>query len=161
MKQLLIKAAEEGLLPDAMIRMGVRKLVEERLEQFQRMELPAVVDYVWDFIAQMDAAPIALNTQDANDQHSELPPEFFLKVLGPRLKYSSGLWEQNDNLQSSEVRMLETYCQRAELKDHQEILELGCGWGSLSLYMAEKFPDSRITAVSNSSPQSTPTSRAR
>jgi cyclopropane-fatty-acyl-phospholipid synthase len=90
----------------------------------------------------------------AHRQHYELPPGFFLRCLGPRLKYSSCYYATGDEtLAQAEDAMLESYGERAELMDGQDILELGCGWGSLTLWMAERYPNARITAVSNSRPQ--------
>jgi cyclopropane-fatty-acyl-phospholipid synthase len=97
---------------------------------------------------------VAIHTDEANKQHYELPPAFFRLCLGPRLKYSSGLWPAGvTTLGQAEEAMLALTCERARLRDGQEILELGCGWGSLTLFMAERFPNARITAVSNSRPQ--------
>ena len=102
----------------------------------------------------MKNSPIAVNTADANAQHYEVPADFFQLVLGKHLKYSSGYWKDGvTSIDVSEKDMLEITCAGAELKDGQKILELGCGWGSLSLFMAEKFPNSKITSVSNSHSQ--------
>jgi cyclopropane-fatty-acyl-phospholipid synthase len=145
-----------GLLPDPVVRAGIRHLLSAKLreegrggmeERDRRFEL---------FLAGLDASPIAINTADANQQHYQVPTEFYLQTLGPRLKYSSGYWSsQHTTFAESEEAMLELTCQRAGLKDGQKILELGCGWGSLTLWMAERFPNSIITAVSNSSTQRT------
>ena len=102
----------------------------------------------------MDQAPIALHPQSANEQHYELPPEFFQLVLGRHLKYSGCYFSANTvSLDQAEAAMLELTCQRADLQDGQDVLELGCGWGSLTLWMAQHYPGSRITAVSNSTLQ--------
>jgi cyclopropane-fatty-acyl-phospholipid synthase len=107
-----------------------------------------------DFVEMMRRSPVAINTQEANQQHYELPPEFFEAVLGPHLKYSSGYWPNGtQSLDQAEEKMLQATSERADLSDGQAVLELGCGWGSLSLWMAEHFPNSRITSVSNSRPQ--------
>ena len=98
--------------------------------------------------------PIAESTPSANKQHYEVPPAFFEKVLGSKLKYSCSLFNNNQkSLNDAETEMLETYIERAEIRSKQEILDLGCGWGSFSLYAAQKFPDSNFTAVSNSDDQ--------
>jgi cyclopropane-fatty-acyl-phospholipid synthase len=103
---------------------------------------------------EMARAPVALVPDKANEQHYELPPQFFRLVLGRHLKYSSGYWPAGvETLDDSEAAMLALTCERAGLEDGQEVLELGCGWGSLSLWMAERYPRSRILAVSNSAPQ--------
>ena len=102
----------------------------------------------------MKKSPIALVPEKANEQHYEVPPEFFEFVLGSNLKYSSGYWPAGVlSLNDSEIAMLKLSCERAEIKDGQSILELGCGWGSLTCYMAKNFPKSKITAVSNSKDQ--------
>jgi cyclopropane-fatty-acyl-phospholipid synthase len=102
----------------------------------------------------LKASPIAINTSDANEQHYEVPTEFFTHVLGPNMKYSSCYYESpTESLESAERRMLALTCERARLADGDKILELGCGWGSLSLWMAEHYPHSYITGVSNSRTQ--------
>ena len=106
------------------------------------------------FVDEMKRSPIALRTDSANAQHYEVPAAFFQSVLGPRLKYSSAFFPEGcDSLGDAEEAMLRLTCERAELADGQNILELGCGWGSLTLWMAEHFPNSAITAVSNSASQ--------
>ena len=109
----------------------------------------------------MRESPIAIHTRDANEQHYEVPTGFFLKVLGRNLKYSSACFDLQsppanrqafNELDAAEDRMLRLTTERAALRDGDRILELGCGWGSLSLWMAREFPASRITAVSNSRP---------
>jgi cyclopropane-fatty-acyl-phospholipid synthase len=106
------------------------------------------------FIAQLKASPIAINTREANEQHYELPCEFFELVLGKHLKYSSCYYQPGvKSLDEAEAEMLALTCRRAGIADGDEILELGCGWGSLTLWMAERYPAARITAVSNSRTQ--------
>ena len=144
-----ITLAERGLVPTPAIRRGIRSIVARRHRQQLAMARP--ID-AW--IEEMSRGPVALATEAANAQHYEVPPRFFELVLGRRLKYSSGLWEDDvATLDEAEERMLELTCERARLAPGQDILELGCGWGSLTLFMAERFPDSRILAVSNSRPQ--------
>ena len=146
--------AERGLLPDALIRWGIRRLNRGRLRQERGADCEAEQAAKCRFIASMDQAPIALHTQSANEQHYELPPEFFQLVLGHHLKYSGCYFpSQTASLDQAEAAMLELTCQRADLQDGQEVLELGCGWGSLTLWMAQHYPGSRITAVSNSTLQ--------
>jgi cyclopropane-fatty-acyl-phospholipid synthase len=107
-----------------------------------------------EFLEETKNAPVAPVPEKANDQHYELPPEFFELCLGEYRKYSCCYWSDGaQTLSEAERRALEITCERARLEDGQRILELGCGWGSLSLFMAERYPDSRITAVSNSAPQ--------
>jgi cyclopropane-fatty-acyl-phospholipid synthase len=120
----------------------------------QRLDEAARGPSVEQFAETLSTGPIALVPDKANEQHYELPPEFFELVLGPHLKYSGALWPDGvSTLGDAERAMLDTTCRRAELADGQRILELGCGWGSLTLFMARLFPDARITAVSNSAPQ--------
>lgn len=152
--QSLIELAEHGKLPDVLIRWGIRWLDYHTLQAEQRNDLEAQRRAQQDFIAAMRQSPIALMTDKANEQHYELPPAFFQKVLGKRLKYSGCYWPEGvTTLDAAEEAMLAVYGERAELADGQEILELGCGWGSLTVWMAEHYPQSRILAVSNSRPQ--------
>ena len=105
-------------------------------------------------IDELKASPIAVNTADANTQHYEVPTEFYTYCLGKHLKYSSGYWKDGvTDIDTSEEDMLWLTCERAELQNGQDVLELGCGWGSLSLFMAAKFTQSRFTVVSNSRTQ--------
>jgi cyclopropane-fatty-acyl-phospholipid synthase len=144
----------KDLLPDPLIRFGIRKLLKERLKEEKKPGAEAQQDHLMKLISKLKESPIAVNTTDANEQHYEVPTAFYRKVLGKHMKYSCGLWEEGDNdLNDSERKMLELTCKRAGIKDGDEILELGCGWGSLTLFMAEKFPACRITAVSNSRTQ--------
>eukprot|EP00897_Mesotaenium_endlicherianum_P005647 jgi/Mesen1/510/ME000104S10602 len=109
--------------------------------------------HLWGWAA-LKAMPIAINTQDANEQHYEVPTEFYQLFLGKHLKYSSCYFKTpTTTLDDAEEAMLALYCERAQLQDGQEVLELGCGWGSLSLYVAAKYPSSRITGISNSASQ--------
>ena len=144
----------KNLLPDRLIRFGIRKLLKERLKEEKKPGPEAQQDHLMKFISMLKESPIAVNTADANEQHYEVPTSFYQKVLGKNLKYSCGLWEEGDNnLDESERKMLELTCRRTGIKNGEEILELGCGWGSLTLFMAEKFNGCMITAVSNSRTQ--------
>lgn len=144
----------KNLLPDPLIRFGIRKLLKERLKEEKKQSAEAQQDHLMKLISMLKESPIAVNTANANEQHYEVPTSFYRKVLGKNLKYSCGFWEEGDNnLDESERKMLELTCRRAGIKDGDEILELGCGWGSLTLFMAEKFHGCRITAVSNSRTQ--------
>ncbi len=132
---MLAEVVERDLVPDALIRMGIRRLLRARLTEAQQ-------------------GGEAAETAAANHQHYEVPAEFFVRVLGPHRKYSCGLWNgPGTTLGESEAAMLELTCQRAGIADGQEILELGCGWGSLSFWMAAHYPNSRIMGVSNSNSQ--------
>lgn len=145
---------EKNLLPDSLLRIGIRKLLKQRLidecendTEKQQEKLNYLIDF-------LKKSPIAVNTSDANEQHYELPTQFFQYCLGKHMKYSSGYWNEGINdLDTSERDMLELTCERAELKDGQTVLELGCGWGSLSLFMAAKYPNSIFKVVSNSKTQ--------
>ena len=137
-----------------MIRYGIRRLLRQRLRQEQADRPESVQERKLAFVDELKRSPVALHTEAANEQHYEVPTELYQRVLGKYLKYSSGYWPQGvDDIDGSELAMLELSAQRAGLANGQEILELGCGWGSMTLYMAERFPGSRITAVSNSSTQ--------
>ncbi|MFZ4575653.1 MAG: SAM-dependent methyltransferase [Phycisphaerales bacterium] len=145
---------ERGLLPRWIIRVGVKRLLAQRLSDERRGGIEAEDERRRAFLREMEASPLAIHTKDANEQHYEVPTEFFRFCLGPRMKYSSGYWPRGvTSLAGAEEAMLDLYAQRGELRDGQHVLELGCGWGSLSLWMAEKYPNSRITAVSNSRTQ--------
>lgn len=143
-----------NLLPDFAIRLGIRRLLAKKLHDENRGDVEKSQAALLDFIAALDRSPIAIKTADANKQHYEVPTEFFRLCLGPRLKYSSGYWPGEDTtLAESEDAMLALTCERAGLADGHHILELGCGWGSLTLWMAEQFPNAKITGVSNSRTQ--------
>ena len=151
---LLILLAEKGLLPDAIIRIGIKRLCRQRLVEASSSNETLMEQEHSAWIDVLKESPIALVPEKANEQHYEVPPRLFELVLGDRLKYSSGLWPEGvSSLDESEVAMLKLTIQRAGLVDGQDVLELGCGWGSLTLYMAECFPKSKITAVSNSNDQ--------
>jgi cyclopropane-fatty-acyl-phospholipid synthase len=138
---------ESGRVPDAVIRFGIRRLLAARLRSERGRSIEAFAD-------QLRGSPVAVATREANEQHYEVPARFYELSLGRRLKYSSGLWSQGvRDLDGAEEAMLALYAERARLADGQRVLELGCGWGSLTLWMAERFPASRITAVSNSASQ--------
>ena len=151
---LLIKLAEKGLLPDSFIRFGIKRLCSERLAKASSFSDEDMEKEHAAWIEVLKKSPIALVPEKANEQHYEVPPRLFELVLGNKLKYSSGFWPEGvSSLDQSESAMLDLTSERAGLFDGQDILELGCGWGSLTLYMAEHFPKSKITAVSNSNDQ--------
>ena len=144
-----IRAVERAPLPDRMTRTGIDWLCGMR-----RRSLAGVPSNDAEFAAAMAGFSIAVHTEAANAQHYELPPRFFELTLGPRRKYSCCLYPTGrETLAEAEVLALEETCAHADLADGQAILELGCGWGSLSLFMAGRYPASRIVAVSNSAPQ--------
>lgn len=145
---------ERGHLPDALIRIGIRRLLAQRLREEDRGSPEQNQAAVMDWVAELRASPIAVQTEAANEQHYEVPAELYEACLGPHLKYSSGLWAPGvRSLGAAEEAMLECYVQRAQLADGQRILDLGCGWGSLSLFLAARFPAARIVGVSNSESQ--------
>lgn len=145
---------ENNKLPDAALRIGIRKLLKQRLKDETLGDAELQQQKLNDLIAELKSSPIAINTADANAQHYELPTAFFKYCLGKNLKYSSAYFKPGvKSLDTAEADMLALTCARAELADGQDVLELGCGWGSLSLYMAAKFPNSSFTVVSNSATQ--------
>lgn len=145
---------EKDLIPDFLIRNGIRKNCAQRLEKETGASLEHQHKKFMKFVTDLRSRPIAEETKAANEQHYEVSTEFFELVLGKNLKYSCGFWDENTTtLDEAEDAMLKTTVERADLIDGQHILECGCGWGSLSLYMAKKFPNSKITAVSNSRTQ--------
>ena len=146
----LTSLAESGLLPDSVIRSGIRRLVGQRQSQIQRLS-SADVDA---FIESMNESEIAPVPESANEQHYEVSAEFFREVLGVHLKYSCCDWTDGaEDLDEAEAAALEMTCQRAQISDGMRVLDLGCGWGSLSLWIAQCFSESSVTAVSNSSSQ--------
>jgi len=145
---------EKDLVPDFLIRKGIRDLLKQRIKDETNPDLEVQQQHFMDLLKSFKSSAIAVETKAANEQHYEVPTAFYLNVLGKNLKYSSGYWKNgNTDFDRSEDDMLELTCQRAELKDGMEILELGCGWGSLTLFMAKTFPNSNILAVSNSATQ--------
>ena len=139
---------QRDLLPDWVVRIGIRRLLAQRIRE-ESTRYSAV-----GYIADLKRRPIAEDTRAANEQHYEVPTRFYQLCLGRRLKYSGCLYTNGtETLDEAEAAMLELYVQRAQLADSQHILELGCGWVSLSLYLAEKFPHAHITGVSNSATQ--------
>lgn len=145
---------ERNLLPDWAIRLGIRSLLKRRRAELNAGGVEARLARKLSFVEELRGLPLAIATDAANEQHYEVPARFYELALGGRLKYSCGLWGDGvSDLTTAEERMLALTCERAELEDGMEILELGCGWGSLSLWMAERHPLARITAVSNSRSQ--------
>jgi len=144
----------KDIIPDALIRVGIRARLKDTLQPFEKLNCEGRQELLMKHVRELKESPIAIATDEANEQHYELPTAFFEKVLGPHLKYSSGYWDPGvKDIETSEARMLRLTCERAGLQDGDRILELGCGWGSLTLWMAKEFPNSKITAVSNSRTQ--------
>jgi cyclopropane-fatty-acyl-phospholipid synthase len=152
--KFLIDLAEQGFVPDRLIRYGIRMLDRRRLAEEARKESAAEESGVCRFIQELRESPIALEVEKPKEQHYEVSPAFFQKVLGKRMKYSSCYWPPGvKNLDEAEEAMLRLTCERARVEDGMEVLDLGCGWGSLSLWIAERFPKCRVLSVSNSVPQ--------
>lgn len=148
MVDLLLK---QDLLPDPVIRFGIRRLLRQRLREIAH---PAPDAQVAAFAAELRQLPIAINTTESKEQHYEVPTAFYQRCLGPHLKYSCALFATGkESLGEAEAAMLALTAERARLADGLDILELGCGWGSLTLWMAARFPRARITAVSHSRTQ--------
>ncbi|TGN19764.1 methyltransferase domain-containing protein [Leptospira idonii] len=146
---------EKDIFPDWLIRIRIRQLLDLRLKQETKENEELQLAHKIDYVNELKQSPIAVHTKAANEQHYEVPSEFFTYVMGPRMKYSSGYWPLGDqtNFAESEEAMLRLSLERAELQDGMTVLDLGCGWGSISLYVAEKFPKCKVTGVSNSKTQ--------
>lgn len=145
---------ESGLVPDAVIRAGIRRLLESKRREIHSGDVEHAATVENRFVDAMNASPIALVPELANEQHYEVPAEFFTQVMGEHRKYSCCYWP-NDvrNLSEAETAALEITVRRAGITDGMHVLDLGCGWGSLSLWIAEHFPGASLTAVSNSRSQ--------
>jgi cyclopropane-fatty-acyl-phospholipid synthase len=158
MTSLAMRLLERDLVPDFLIRRRIRSLLAARLREEDQGDPARQQQRLMEFIRKLGQSPVAIETAAANEQHYEVPTEFYTRVLGKHLKYSSCYYPRADSppaagLDAAEERMLAITCRRARLADGERILELGCGWGSLSLWMAANYPNSRITAVSNSRTQ--------
>jgi cyclopropane-fatty-acyl-phospholipid synthase len=153
MIKTLINWIEKGYLPDVVVRAGIRKLLKQRLQEEMVDDVEACDQRYKNFLAEIKTSAMAIETDKANEQHYEIDADFYQYVLGAKRKYSSCYYPDNINLDQAEIAMLDLYAQRGQFVDGQGILELGCGWGSITLYLAEKFPNSKITAVSNSNSQ--------
>jgi len=148
---MLIELCERGWIPDALTRHGIRRLCAQRLREEGATDPDIAGQRFERLLEELRRSPIAIETEAANEQHYEVPSRFFELCLGKRLKYSSCYYPTgNESLDQAEEAMLALYGERAELADGQQILELGCGWGSLTLWMAERYPNARILGVSNS-----------
>jgi cyclopropane-fatty-acyl-phospholipid synthase len=145
---------EQGLLPDILVRWKIRELLRQRLAEEQAGDAQEVLAREERLVLAMRESPVVLAAARANEQHSEEPPAFYELLLGARRKHSSSLFSEGiTTLDAAEEAMLALTCERARLSDGQNVLELGCGWGALTLWMAERFPESRIVAVSKSRDQ--------
>jgi cyclopropane-fatty-acyl-phospholipid synthase len=151
---MLNEILESGLVPEWLIRCGIRQLLATKLRELEVDDVAREQQSLMDFVEELKNSPIAIHTEDANSQHYEVPTEFFRLVLGRHMKYSSCLWCPGEtDLNRAEEQMLELVCQRAEIKDGQDILDLGCGWGSMTLFLAKKYPNAQIVGLSNSRTQ--------
>jgi cyclopropane-fatty-acyl-phospholipid synthase len=144
---------DRDLVPDPLLRAGIRTLLKQRLREEDKGGPEAQQAHLMEYVEQLKASPIAINTPDANRQHYEVPADFFNQVLGSHRKYSCCYFAEGDTLDTAEKRMLELTAQRAQIADGHSILDLGCGWGAFSLYAAARFPNSSILGVSNSNSQ--------
>jgi cyclopropane-fatty-acyl-phospholipid synthase len=141
------RVLERDVVPEPLLRLAIRENLRRRLRAERRKGAAERAA----FLRELGTSPVALRPAAANEQHYEEPPEFFELVLGPRLKYSACLWEDDtETLAQAEEAMLALTCERARIEDGMRILDLGCGWGSFTLYAAERYPGAQITAVSNS-----------
>jgi cyclopropane-fatty-acyl-phospholipid synthase len=152
--QHAIDLAERNLVPDLLVRAGMRRVIGSRLRTPEALDPERAAEAVRQFVAGMRSAPIAAAAATANEQHYELPAQFFEIVLGPLLKYSACWWAGGvRNLAEAESAMLQLSCRRAGIEDGMEVLDLGCGWGSMSVWIARHYPGCRLLAVSNSEVQ--------
>jgi cyclopropane-fatty-acyl-phospholipid synthase len=149
-----ISWTESGLVPDSVIRSGIRRLLERKLDEIQAGNPACAADTLNDFVAMLRPSPIALVPELANEQHYDVPAAFFEQVLGPRRKYSCSYWPEGvETLADAERAALKMTVQRAGVEDGMKVLDLGCGWGAVSLWIAEQFPRTQVTSVSNSRSQ--------
>ena len=149
-----INWTETGLVPDSVIRSGIRRLLERKLAEIRADDAEIASETLNQFVEMMRGSPIALVPELANEQHYEVPAAFFAQVLGARRKYSCSYWPEGVSaLDDAEVAALETTIERAGIRDGMRVLDLGCGWGSISLFIAERFPECTILSVSNSTSQ--------
>lgn len=151
---VLLPLVYAGLVPDVLIRFGIRVRLYDHLNILKANRVEQELTNKMEIIQSLKTMPIAIETDAANAQHYEVPAKFYDLCLGPRKKYSSGLWPtESTTFEESEVAMLDHYCNLAGVKDGMNIVDLGCGWGSLTLHLAERFPDAKITGISNSRSQ--------
>lgn len=151
---LIYRMMEKDLFPDWLIRIRIRQLLRLRLKQEEKGSLEENQKHLIEYVNFLKKSPIAVHTEAANEQHYEVPASFFRLVMGKYMKYSSGYWTSpNVGIDHSEKTMLQLTCDRAKLENGMSVLDLGCGWGSLSLYIAENYPKCKVTGVSNSRSQ--------
>lgn len=154
LSEFCIPLIHKGFVPDFIIRWGIRVRCRDHLNLLRAEGVKEELDQKLLIVKKLKTMPIAIATDDANEQHYEVPAKFYDLCLGPRKKYSSGFWPRpNASFEESEIAMLDKYCKLAGVVDGMKIVDLGCGWGSLTLFLAEKFPNTKITGISNSSSQ--------
>jgi cyclopropane-fatty-acyl-phospholipid synthase len=145
---------EKELVPTPLLRRGIRKRLSSRLRQEYRGSLEERHGRLMTLVDELRQSPVAVHTDKANEQHYEVPAAFFAEVLGKHCKYSSGYWADGvTDLDGAEEAMLDLTCDRARIQDGQHLLDLGCGWGALTLHALARFPRLRVTSLSNSASQ--------
>ena len=143
--RMVMNWVEQGMVPDAAIRSGIRRLLKRRLDELPLHDSEAAMQAVQEFVRMMDAAEVAPMPEKANEQHYEVPAAFFAQLLGPYRKYSCCYWGPDEQtLEQAEQAALRISCEHAELGHDMEILDLGCGWGSMTLWMATHYPNGRV-----------------
>jgi cyclopropane-fatty-acyl-phospholipid synthase len=151
---LAIPLIYTGLVPDYLIRLGIRIRCRDHLQILKQEGAEADHATKMGIVSELKSMPIAIKTDEANEQHYEVPAAFYDYSLGPCKKYSSGIWPTaKTTFEESEIAMLDLYCERAQLEDGMHIVDLGCGWGSLTLHLAAKYRNAKITSISNSHSQ--------
>jgi Mycolic acid cyclopropane synthetase len=154
LSEVCIPLIQQGWIPDIVIRWGIRMQLRHHLHQLGHHNVTSELDTKLAIVTELSNMPIAIATHEANDQHYEVPTAFYDLCLGPAKKYSSGYWPTTTtSFAESEQHMLQLYCDRAHVKDGMSIVDLGCGWGSLTLYLLQHYPNCSITAISNSASQ--------
>jgi len=149
---MTFQLVESGVVPDNVIRPGITELIREHLARFRKKNVEEQMYLEQLIVEDMKRSPISLSTEESNRYRNELPPEFFSLVMGKYLKFSCCHFPSGkETLDEAGELMLDLTCQRAELEDGMEVLDLGCGWGALTLWIAEQYPRCRVLAVSHSS----------
>jgi cyclopropane-fatty-acyl-phospholipid synthase len=150
----VLPIVQSNMIPDKILRLGIRYHIDSDVQKTRQLSSSQMLEKEVAFVNELKNMPIAVAQKEANDQHYEVPDEFYRLVLGPRLKYSSGYFpDTTTTLAESEIAMLELYCERAEICDGMNLVDLGCGWGSLTLFLAAKYPKCSISSISNSKSQ--------
>ncbi|KAK4388719.1 (S)-coclaurine N-methyltransferase [Sesamum angolense] len=149
--RFMLASLERNLLPDAVVRRLTRLLLASRLRSGYRSSAELQMSDLLQFAHSLREMPIAIKTEKPKSQHYEVPTSFFKLVLGKHLKYSCCFFpDKSSTLEDAEKAMLELYCERSQIKDGQSVLDVGCGWGSLSVYIAQKYPNCQVTGICNS-----------